>query len=56
MVDHALIPPPDPVGRKRLLETFNNDYFSRALTLVAEETCLNATEARRVGGTSSGTI
>lgn len=54
MVDHALIPPPDPAGRKRLLETFNNDYFSRALALVTEQTCSTATEARRITANFSG--
>lgn len=54
LVHHALLPPPDPVGRKRLLETFNNDYFSRALALVAEQTCSTATEARRIAANFSG--
>jgi ABC-type nitrate/sulfonate/bicarbonate transport system substrate-binding protein len=54
LVDHALIPPPDALGRQRLLQTFNNDYFSRALALVAEETCLTASESRRIVGHSRG--
>ena len=50
LVDHALIPPPDALGRQRLLQTFNNDYFSRALALVAEVTCSTATESRLIAG------
>jgi len=52
LVDHALVPPLEPAGRKRLLESFNNDYFSRALALVAEQTCLTANESRRIAGSS----
>ena len=52
LVEHGLLPAPDPVGRQQLLATFNNDYFSRALALAAGENRLTTTGTRRMAGQS----
>jgi ABC-type nitrate/sulfonate/bicarbonate transport system substrate-binding protein len=56
LVDHALIPSPAALAREGLLQTFNNDYFSRALALVAEVSFLTATETRRIAGHDNAAI
>jgi ABC-type nitrate/sulfonate/bicarbonate transport system substrate-binding protein len=53
LVDNALVPGPDATGRARLLQTFNNDLFSKALALVAEESHSTAMEARRFGSNTA---